>query len=122
MRPERSADLLQDIIDFIDRIETWAPPNAGDASNTDEKTLYAVLHALQYIGEAVSRLPSEVTHLAPDVPWGRIRAMRNFIAHDYAGIDSEIVWKTVRERLPELRPAIVSLRDSLPSQAQSSEM
>ncbi|MDP1751908.1 MAG: DUF86 domain-containing protein [Reyranella sp.] len=107
MRPERSADLLQDIIDFIDRIETWVPASTDDASNNDEKTLYAVLHALQYIGEAVSRLPMEVTGLAPEVPWGRIRAMRNFIAHDYAGIDTDIVWKTVRERLPELRAAVM---------------
>ena len=55
MRRERSADLLQDILDFIDRIESWTPAEA--AVDADEKTLYAVLHALQYIGEAVSRLP-----------------------------------------------------------------
>jgi uncharacterized protein with HEPN domain len=32
--------------------------------------------------------------------------MRNLIAHDYAGIDSEIVWKTVQEYLPELKAAV----------------
>ena len=82
--------------------------------HNDEKTLYAVLHALQYIGEAASRLPPEVTGLAPEIPWGRIRAMRNFIAHDYAGIDANIVWKTVRERLPELRAAVMSLLGRIP--------
>lgn len=80
----------------------------------DEKTLYAVLHALQYIGEAVSRLPDDVTNLAPEVPWAKIRAMRNLIAHDYAGIDTAIVWKTVRERLPELRAAVTSMLERLP--------
>jgi uncharacterized protein with HEPN domain len=40
--------------------------------------------------------------------------MRNFIAHDYAGIDTDIVWKTVRERLPELRAVVVSLIDRIP--------
>ena len=78
----------------------------------DEKTLYAVLHALQYIGEAVSRLPNDVTELAPEVPWTRIRAMRNLIAHDYAGIDPEIVLKTVRERLPELRTAVAKMLEA----------
>ena len=76
---------------------------------TDEKTLYAVLHALQYIGEAVGRLPPEVTSLAPGVPWRKIQGMRNLIAHDYAGIDAEIVWKTVQEWLPELKAAVTSL-------------
>jgi uncharacterized protein with HEPN domain len=70
------------------------------------KTLYAVLHALQYIGEAVSRLPLEVTNLAPQVPWQKIKAMRNLIAHDYAGIEAAVVWQTVEHRLPELRIAV----------------
>lgn len=67
MRRDRSVDLLQDVLDFIARIEARAP--AADSSDMDEKTLYAVLHALQYIGEAVSRLPDDVTNLAPEVPW-----------------------------------------------------
>ena len=88
MRPDRSADLLRDILDFIDRIETWIPGDATSAAGLDEKTLYAVLHALQYIGEVVSRLPSATTDLAPQIPWAKIRSMRNLIAHDYAGIDT----------------------------------
>jgi uncharacterized protein with HEPN domain len=113
MRRDRAADLLQDILDFIDRIESWAP-SGGGASDIDEKTLYAVLHALQYIGEAVSRLPSDVTGRAPDIPWAKIRAMRNPIAHDYAGIDVGIVAKTIRQRLPELRAAVTSILQRLP--------
>ena len=85
MRRDRPADLLRDILDFIDKATNWA----GDPhAIAGEKTLYAVLHALQYIGEAVSRLPSNVTGLAPEVPWQKIKAMRDLIAHDYAGIDA----------------------------------
>ena len=113
MRRDRPADLLQDILDFIDRIETWAPQKAANSLSADEKTLYAVLLALQYIGEAVSRLPREVTELAPEVPWVNIRSMRNLIAHDYAGIDPTIVSKTVRERLPELRAAVAKMLANL---------
>ena len=113
MRRERSTDLLQDILDFIDRIEAWTPKETVSSLSADEKTLYAVLHALQYIGEAASRLPRDVTELAPEVPWLSIRAMRNLIAHDYAGIDPTIVSKTIRERLPELRAAVVKMLESL---------
>ena len=69
MPRDRSADLLNDILAFIDRIERWAPLNPMMEAGADEKTLYAVLHALQYIGEAVSRLPVDITNLAPQVPW-----------------------------------------------------
>lgn len=111
MRRERPTDLLRDILEFIDKASGWA---IAPEAKTDERTLYAVLHALQYIGETVSRLPLEVTNLAPEVPWRKIRAMRNLIAHDYAGIDAEIVWKTVQERLPELKAAVNSMLNQLP--------
>jgi uncharacterized protein with HEPN domain len=65
MPRDRSADLLNDILVFIDRIESWTPLNPTTEAGADEKTLYAVLHALQYIGEAVSRLPVNITNLAP---------------------------------------------------------
>ena len=113
MRRSRPPDLLRDILDFIGRIEAWSPTANGAAD--DEKTLYAVLHALQYIGEAVSRLPDEVTDLAPEIPWTKIRAMRNLIAHDYAGIDPAIVWRTVSERLPELKTAVGKILERLPT-------
>ena|SRR5262245_2507 len=108
MRRDRSADLLQDILDFIDRIENWTS-SESEASGLDEKTPYAVLHALQYISEAVSRLPNEITDLAPQIPWAKIRAMRNVIAHDYAGIDKAVVWETVKQRLPEVRAAVETI-------------
>lgn len=114
MPRDRSADLLNDILAFIDRIESWAPPNPTAQDGVDEKTLYAVLHALQYIGEAVSRLPVDVTNLAPQVPWQKIKAMRNFIAHDYAGIEAAVVWQTVQRRLPELRMAVEGILKRLP--------
>lgn len=110
MQRNRPANLLRDILDFIDKVGSWVP--ARDAI-ADEKTLYAVLHALQYIGEAVSRLPDDVTNLAPEIPWWKIRAMRNLIAHDYAGIDAAIVETTVRERLPELKAAVTSMLSRL---------
>ncbi|WP_421996735.1 DUF86 domain-containing protein [Reyranella sp.] len=114
MPRDRSADLLNDILGFIDRIERWTPANPTGAANADERTLYAVLHALQYIGEAVSRLPPAVIELAPQIPWARIRAMRNLIAHDYAGIEPAIVWQTVAHRLPELRGAVEDILKRLP--------
>jgi uncharacterized protein with HEPN domain len=108
-------DLLQDILDFIDRIEDWTSQPAESADAMDEKTLYAVLHALQHNGEAASRLSSDVTGLAPEVAWTKIRGVRNIIAHDYAGIDADIVWKTVKQRLPELRAAVTKMLERLKS-------
>ncbi|MFZ5780353.1 MAG: DUF86 domain-containing protein [Pseudomonadota bacterium] len=89
-------------------MDSWTPTDPT-RTKVDEKTLYAVLHALQYIGEAVARLPADITDQAPETPWAKIRAMRNLIAHDYAGIETAIVWQTVEHRLPELRTTIEGL-------------
>jgi uncharacterized protein len=89
------------------------PTDAASAADLDEKTLYAILHALQYIGEAVSRLPSATADLAPQIPWAKIRSMRNLIAHDYAGIDATVVWQTVKYRLPELRTGVEEMLQRL---------
>jgi len=103
MRPDRPADLLHDVLDFIDRIDRW----------TLQEPAYAVLHALQCIGEASSRLPSDVMNLAPAVPWAKIRGMRNIIVHNYTGIDRNIVQQTVRQWLPELREAVEAILQRL---------
>lgn len=38
----------------------------------------------------------------PDVPWFEIRGMRNRLAHDYLGVDMDVVWRAVSVELPEL--------------------
>jgi uncharacterized protein with HEPN domain len=42
----------------------------------------------------------------PDIDWKAIGGMRNILAHEYFGVRMGIIWKTIRERLPELRHKI----------------
>jgi uncharacterized protein with HEPN domain len=35
--------------------------------------------------------------------------MRNILAHEYPETDAEILWKTIKKRLPVLKPAIKEL-------------
>jgi uncharacterized protein with HEPN domain len=51
----------------------------------DRKTQYAVLRALEVIGEAAKRVPPDTQARFPDTPWRQIIGMRNIIAHDYLG-------------------------------------
>ena len=65
------------------------------------------------IGEAGSRLPSDIVDRAPEVPWAKIRGMRNVIVHDYTGIDKNIIQQTVMQWLPELRVAVEAISQRL---------
>jgi len=62
----------------------------------------AVIRRLEIIGEAARRIPEESRALLPELPWKRIVGMRNFLIHEYDGLDIGVIWDTVKTHLPEL--------------------
>jgi uncharacterized protein with HEPN domain len=79
----------------------------------------AVVRNIEIIGEAVKRLPQEVTDRAPEIPWRNVAGMRDVIVHDYFAIDDEIVWSVVERDLPKLRAAVERLFARPPSSLSS---
>ena len=79
----------------------------------DEKTLFAVIRALEIIGEATKRLPDDARALSPAVPWKAVAGMRDKLVHDYVLVNVEIVWRTVREDLPPLLSEVDRMRYEL---------
>lgn len=94
---------IDDIVEAIDKIERYTSGIDFSTWQNDEKTVDAVIRNLEVIGEASSHLPLEVQEQYKDVPWGMMRGIRNILAHEYFGIDLEIIWKTVKDDLPKLK-------------------
>jgi len=86
-------------LDFVGRMEY-------EEFLGDEKTSYAVVRALEIIGEAAGRVPDEVRSSIQELQWREIPAMRNKLTHEYFGINMKVVWRTVREDLPPLIKAL----------------
>jgi uncharacterized protein with HEPN domain len=72
----------------------------------DDKTVYAVIRAVEIIGEAAANIPEEVRAKYPNVPWREDKGMRNKLVHQYFGINMEVVWQTIQEDLPILIEAL----------------
>jgi uncharacterized protein with HEPN domain len=71
---------LEDIQEAIGKIQ--GRTGAGEvAFNRDEMLQVWVLHHLQIIGEAVSRLTPELLEHYPQVPWRNMIGMRNILVH-----------------------------------------
>lgn len=68
----------------------------------DEQKILATVRALEIIGEAGRLIPKSLRNRYPEIPWTKIVGMRNIMIHEYFGVDSEVIWKTVREDLPRL--------------------
>jgi len=74
--------------------------------DTDLMLLFAVVRAVEIVGEAASRVSTEGRATTPRVPWPAIIGMRNHLVHAYFDIDKDVVWKTVTEELPPLLTAL----------------
>jgi len=72
----------------------------------DVKTVDAVTRNLQVIGEAAGHIPKRKKEKHRHIDWRGMVGMRNILVHEYFGVRLEIIWKTIRERLPELRKQI----------------
>jgi len=72
----------------------------------DDKTASAVIRKLEIIGEAAKHVPMKVRQKHPELPWTEMARMRDKLIHGYFGVDHEIVWKVVKERLPALKASL----------------
>jgi len=71
--------------------------SAFDASHTIQD---AVLHNLQLIAESTKRLSDESKAAHSEVAWREIAGFRNFLVHDYMGVDLGVVWEIVQRDVP----------------------
>lgn len=104
---ERSPEILiQDILDSIRSIQLYTNGISSQSFFEDPKTRDAVVMHFIVIGEASGRMPEGFKNFHAEIPWDEIRGLRNRIAHDYFGIDYEIVWDIIQENLEPLAQQI----------------
>ncbi len=106
-------DSIDDMLAAIEKAESFCSGISFKAFAKDEKTVYAVIRALEIIGEAAKRVPTGLRTKYPDIPWRDITGMRNKLIHEYFGVDLQTVWTTVREDLPALLVPLRRMRDDL---------
>lgn len=97
------------MIDAADAVGQFMTGRQRADLDTDRMLLFAVVRAVEVIGEAASKVSEETQAKAPGIPWGGIVSMRNRLIHGYFDIDTEIVWKTVTDELPVLLPELRAL-------------
>jgi uncharacterized protein with HEPN domain len=97
---------LTDILEAIDKMEHYTDGMDAESFAADPKTVDAVIRNLTIMGEAARMIPVELEAKYPEVPWEKMRGIRNVVVHEYFGVDMEIIWQTVRENLPPLVPIL----------------
>lgn len=104
-REEDVLGRLPDMIEPIQAVEVIVDEMDEAGFLADRRSRDAVLWNLTVLGEAVRGVPADLQDAHPEVPWARMRGLRNLLVHEYFGIDDRIVWATVTHNvLPLLDP------------------
>jgi len=92
---------LEDMLTSMLRIEEYI----GEMKFKEFKMNYMIVDAIirnfEIIGEASKSLPLELKNKYPEIPWKKMYGLRNLIAHEYFGIDHEMIWEIAKNNLPQ---------------------
>ena len=93
---------LEDILTSINKIQNYVDDISYEAILADEMKLDAIVRNFEIIGEAASKIPAEIRDKYPFVEWRKISDFRNVLAHEYFGINYNIMWDIIKNKLPKL--------------------
>jgi uncharacterized protein with HEPN domain len=85
----------------------------------DETVKRAFVRSLEIIGEAARKVSEEYRNRHPKVQWRRMAGMRDRLIHDYFGVDYDIVWDAVTQKVPELRSDLEAILSGEPKETPS---
>lgn len=107
----RDVFLLEEIIDYCDRIASTIARHDGDFSAFESDLDFQEVCAFRaiQIGELVNKLSDVVKNANPDIPWHLAVGLRNILTHDYGSIDNKRMWNTLLEDYPRFKDSCAKI-------------
>lgn len=100
---------VEDILDAMQKAELLLVDVPYEQFEADFRIHFAVVRALEIMGEASKRLPQSWRDQYPEIPWKQMAGMRDRIIHGYDNVDLHIVWDVVKQDIPRIKPYIQQL-------------
>jgi uncharacterized protein with HEPN domain len=103
---KRDKAYLKQILDVISDTKRFMEGVTKEEFLENKEKQYAILRALEIIGEATKNLSKEMKQEHSEIQWRDITGMRDKLIHEYFGVKLDLVWATVKKNLPELEKQI----------------
>jgi uncharacterized protein with HEPN domain len=100
---------LRDIAEAMEAIEQFVEGMEIDNFMQDDKTASAVIRKFEIIGEAAKGISDDIKQRYSQVPWKEMAGMRDKLIHSYFQVNHEIVWLTIKNRIPGIKPMIYQI-------------
>ena len=102
---------IKHIIESIENIEKFVKDVTYKDFSEDVMRYSAVIRMLEIIGEATVNISDELKIKYEEIPWRIMKDMRNFLIHQYFGVDLKTLWDTIENDLPDLKKNIMNIED-----------
>lgn len=104
--PLPALEYLQHIRDESNYLMASSSGLTKDVFVNNETLKRAFVRSIEIIGEAAKQVPDSIRQLQPSIDWRGIARMRDRLIHGYFGVDYDIVWDVVVNKVPELNDAV----------------
>lgn len=104
-----SLEFLRHMLDECDYLVLAAERSNSESFIRDATLKRAFVRSIEIIGEASKKVPPDMKARYADVEWRAIGGMRDRLIHDYFGVDYDIVWDVVRNKVPVLRAQLADM-------------
>ena len=92
---------LEDMLQSMNRIEEYLGELDFQKFKMNYLVVDAIIRNLEVIGEASKNIPIDIQGKYPEIPWRKMVGLRNLIAHEYFGIDYEMIWEIAKKICPK---------------------
>lgn len=100
---------LDDILEVTERIEKYSKGFTLEKMKKDSLVVDGVVRNLEIIGEAAKNVPAHIKERYSDIEWRKIAGLRDILAHEYFGVDLEVLWDIIEHKMPILKKQVAGI-------------
>lgn len=104
---------VKDILAAIEAIEHFVENCDFEEFKKNDLVASAVVRKFEIIGEAAKNIPGSLLKKYPQIPWKEMAGMRDRLIHFYFGVKYDLVWNTIQQIIPSIKPALEKMFDDL---------
>lgn len=109
---------LREMASVLTSVTSFIKGMTYDEFRQDDKTLFALAHAITLIGAAAQKIPLSIREQYPNIPWREMTRMPAKLAYGATSINQMVLWQTARADLPALALALDAMRTRVENAAR----